>query len=177
MNKHIFGFALFSFIVGVAIAVSGFLAFKTVKVNVFEVNKTPRFEDRNYCRKEKFKNYGDADVKVEQAVLDVNTKQLKTFLWLNPRVKAEKNYLIALNFFVKNEKQTRHVKTELISANSAFDWEKEAILSSLGWLEKLESYDNLYVVAEVEGSRANYKSQLFDYENAAPVLLSKGKDF
>jgi hypothetical protein len=180
MNKHVFGFALFSFIVGVAIAVSGWLAFKTVSVNVFEVNKTSRFEDRNYCPNQKFKNSG-ADVKIEQAVLDVNTKQLKTFLWLNPSVRTGNAYdAVRLHFFVKNEKETRYLETEDIWVKSAFDSKKESVLSSLKWLDKLESFDNLYVVPQtIDDSYVNYKTNppRFDSLNAAPVLLSKGRNF
>jgi hypothetical protein len=178
MTKHIFGFTLFSFIVGVAIAVSGWLAFKTVTVNVFEVNKTP--PPTYYCPNQKFKN-SDVDVKIEQAVLDVNTKQLKTFLWLNPRARTDNVYdAVRLHFFVKNEKETRYLETEDIWVNSAFDAKKESVLSSLKWLDKLESFDNLYVVPQmIDDGYINYKTNppRFDSLNAAPVLLSKGKIF
>lgn len=181
MRKHIFGFALFSFIVGVAVAVSGWLAFKSVSIHTFELRSdAPQTKQWDYCMKDRFKKSAYPNAKIEQAVLDVNTKQLTTFLSLNPRAETEEvSSAVALHFFVKNGRATRYLATENIWMNSAFDSEKESVLSSLEWLDNLESFDNLYVVPELNDNRVSYKKNppRFDSANAAPVLLSKGKNF
>lgn len=192
MKKHVFGFALFSFIVAVAVVVGNLPAFEPASVHLIDSYEEP--QPRYFCKKRQSRNYDYQNAKIEQAVLDLKTKQLKISLSLPSQSGAaaaeEKSYTLALHYFVKNGSETRFLKTQNNYLNSAFDTENEWLLTSSEWLDALESYDNLYIVPEIKenvsvnsfsvkgGDSINPKNQpRFDYSTAAPVLLSRGKDF
>ncbi|MDQ3798760.1 MAG: hypothetical protein M3384_04865 [Acidobacteriota bacterium] len=194
MKKHAFGFALFSFIVAVAVVVSNLLAFEPANVHLTDSYEEP--QPRYFCKKKQTRrNYDFQNAKIEQAVLDLETKQLRVSFSLPPQSGVaergeEKSYTLALHYFAKNGSETRFLKTQNNYLNSAFDTEKEWLLTSSEWLDTLESYDNLYIVPEIRenasvnslsvkgGNRTNPKKQpRFDYSTAAPVLLSGDRDF
>jgi phage-related protein len=184
MKKHIFGFAVFSFIVAVTVIISSFLIFKTPAVQVNQPS-VPHYSGKTYCWKYKQQRESEpvaarketARVKIEQSVLDLKTKQLKTFLSVRPQRGSEagENYTVALHFFVKDGKSSRYVSTETVWVNSLFDSEKESLLTSLKWFENLDAQDNLYIVPEIADGWKDYKQAqpIFDNSSAASVLIKR----
>jgi hypothetical protein len=196
MKKHVFGFALFSFIVAVAVVIGNLPAFEPANVHLTDSYEEP--QPRHFCSKKKPRSYDFSYAKIEQIVFDVKTKQMK--IAFSPQMRSDdaaddKSYTLRLHYFVKNGSETSFLKTQDIYVKSALDAENEWILTSSLWLDNLESYDNLYIVPEIkenvsvnsfsvkhdgdESSRKNYESKKprFDYATAVPVLLSRGKDF
>lgn len=179
MKKHIFGFAIFSLIVGVTVLISKLLSFAVTETDVYMIKNQPQEERRTYCRMRDYRSFEKPKVKIDQAVLDLKTKQLKTYVSLMPQIEADKYRTVLLHFFVKDGGKTRYLSSEDIWVKGSFEAQNEAILTSLKWLDESESYDNLYIVPEIENDKTNYKnlSPVFDYSTAVPVLLSKGKGF
>lgn len=180
MKKHIFGFAIFSFIVGAAIVISSFLFSTVPEMKGFPVITEQTQQSRKTsCFMRDYRQHENNKVKIQQAVLDLKTKQLKTFISLPPGIEADKYRTVVLHFFVKDVGQTRYISSEEIWVKGSFDAENEALLTSLDWLDKSASYDNLYVVPEINSRLTNYSKNppSFDVSKASPVLLSKGKGF
>jgi hypothetical protein len=178
MKKHIFGFAIFSFIIGATILISRMLFFPAEPIfHVIEI-ESPSAR-KTSCWMRDARKVEKPKVKIEQAVLDVKTKQLKTSVALHPRLEANAYSTVLLHFFIKDGGKTRYLASEDVWVKGTFDAKNEAILTSLKWLDESKSYENLYVVPEIETDVIDYKenSPVFDYSTAAPVLLSEGKDF
>jgi hypothetical protein len=169
MKKHIFGFALFSFIVGT----TGFIYAMLNIVNIEEVkvpSYTPSYSSTKSCWKMKRNstqvNLGSPLVK--QATFNLASKQLKWELDT-----SQINAPIALNFFIKNESGTQYVNSTFVPTIAFRDGSVNAT-SSYEWLNNLDSHENLYVIAEplVHGKRG-YKNSLpeFDASKATAVLV------
>jgi hypothetical protein len=179
MRKHVFGFAIFSFIVGATVLISRLLFFPVAEPEFHVIENQSSSPRKTSCWMRDTRKFEKPKVKIEQAVLDLKTKQLKTFVALQPQIETDKYQTVLLHFFVKDGGKTRYLSSEDVWVKGTFDAKNEAILTSLKWLDESESYDNLYVVPELENDKIDYKenSPAFDYSNAAPVLLSKGKGF
>jgi hypothetical protein len=184
MKKHLFGFAIFSLIVGSAILVSSM--FSSPRGVFVPVVETVSYDStQNSCWKMKRKSFEVRETEavkiskpfVRQAVLDLNTKQLDWDL-----VVPESATSVALHFFAKDARGVRHLKTEFVpilsvdkpSANGGV----LEFTSSYLWLDKLGYYENLYVVPEAI-SRGELKrrsiSPVFDETAATSVLLYTGQ--
>jgi hypothetical protein len=169
MKKHIFGFALFSFIVGTAAFIYAMLSI----VNIEEVrvpSYTPTYSPAKSCWKMKREtsrvNFGSPLVK--QATFNLASKQLKWELDTS-RVDTP----IALNFFIKGENGTRYVNSTFVPTIAFSDGSVNAT-SSYEWLSNLDSYENLYVTAEPvwDSKRGNKNfSREFDASKATAVLV------
>lgn len=177
MKKHIFGFAIFSFIIGATVLVSGLLAtmFCSGSPVLLKTNYAES-ERKTYCNMKRSQRYGTEKIKIEQAFLDQNNRELKTFIALKNSGKDSDPYTVALHFFTKNGDQTRFVATENVYFETGLK-NNETTLKSLSWTDKLETTDNLYVQPEATWGLTKYKGipPGFDQTNAAPVLLSRGK--
>jgi len=172
MKKHIIGFTLFSIIVGTAAFI--YAMFNVVNVEeVFAPAYTPTYQ-RNSCWKMKrdFKESNVGSPVIRQAVLDLKTKQLNWEL-----ATPQPNSKIALHFFIKDESGTRYINSAL-APESGFENGVVKATSSYLWLDNLDSYENLYVIAEIT-SRSDYKNKnnqpKFDQAKATSVLLYSGK--
>ena len=157
MKKHILGLALFSFIVSAAALVYAFFNVPEI-VPVSEIITVSASQtipaSRINCQKLQFKS-----VKVNQAVLDLQTKQFNWEL-ATPDIDEP----IALHFFSNDDKGTRYITTEQI--NNKFS--HNGILkfsNSYGWLNKRKSYENLYVIAQFDSEAANYSENYQVYGN------------
>ncbi len=164
MKKHIFGLALFSFIVSAAAVVYAFFNVPEI-VQVYDVVTIPQYvsTERTYCDKRKRVKINSIEVK--QAVLDLQTKQFNWEL-ATPDVDEP----ISLYFFSKDTSgETRHVATERI--NNKFSYNGILKFSnSYGWLNKRKSYENLYVMAQFtpEGKTGRDGNSIFFAEPARP---------
>ncbi len=178
MKKHIFGLALFSFIVSASAIVYAFFNVPEI-VQVSEVFTTPQYisTERTYCdKKKKVKNNS---IQVKQAVLDLQTQQ---FNW--ELATPERNELIDLHFFSKEANGTRYITTEQINNKFAYNGVLK-ISDSYRWLNKRASYENLYVVAQFDSDATNYSENYqvygnkfqpkFDATQATAVTVDFGK--
>ena len=172
MKKHVIGFTLFSIIVGTAAFI--YAMFNIVNVEeVFAPAYTPTYQTKS-CWKTKrdFKESSVGAPVVRQAVLDLRTKQLNWEL-----AAPQTNSIIALHFFVKDKSGARYINSAL-APESGFENGVIKATSSYRWLDNLDSYENLYVIAEFT-SRSNYQNKnnppKFDSAKATSVLLYSGE--
>lgn len=183
MTKHIAGFILFSFIVGV----SGVLAFIFAEIPKEEIavekSYVPRFESKTRCVKKNYGNYenSNASVKVVQAVFNERTKLLDTNLFIKRGDSSLQSVTFALHFFVKNRNGVRYLASENYYLKPDFnnrDEASQAIPSrSYQWLDDLTSQENLYVIADTTINKTNHRKAQPDFdENRATAIISlKGK--
>ena len=169
MKKHIFGFALFSFIVGT----TGFIYAMLSIVNIEEVkvpSHSQTYSPTKSCWKMK-RETSRANLNsplVKQATFNLASKQLRWEL-----AASEVNTPIALNFFIKGVNGTRYVNSTFVPTIAFRDGSVNAT-SSYEWLNNLDSYENLYVIAEPIGQgKRGYKnfSREFDASKATAVLV------
>lgn len=166
MKKHIFGFALFSFIVGTAIFIYSML-------NPFKVenNSAPNYSPSdlrvNSCwrMKRNLNTKRSGSPIIKQAIFNLQSKQLNWELDTSTI-----NTPIALNFFIKDDKGTRYINTKIVPIN-AYHNGRTGAASSFLWLNNLDSYENLYVTAEPVTNNYEDVSKDFDLSKAAPVLI------
>jgi hypothetical protein len=168
MKKHFWGFALFSFIVGISAIIYGM--FNVLAVEEVGQSYTATYSPTKSCWKMKREssrtNFGSPMVK--QAVFNLKSKQLRWELDT-----SEVNTPVALNFFIKDEKGTRYVNSTFVPMSAYRDNSVRATSSYL-WLDNLESYENLYVIAEpvLSGAYKNKNFQPnFDARRATAVLV------
>ena len=176
MNKHIFGFILFSLIVGTSAVIYGFLASPAVVEPVFVFENQP--QKRKSCRKQMYSRVESKEVsaKVVQAVLNSNTNQLEMDLFLERENNSIENAAVRLHFFSKEGARTRYLATEKVVLTPEFNFDNKAtqsITSSYEWLDNLRSRSNLYVVPQTIADGENYRSVTprFDEEKAMPITL------
>lgn len=175
MNKHIFGFILFSLIVGTSAFIYGFFftPLATIQpVSVFEV----RTEKRKSCRKETYSRVerGEVTAKVVQAVFNSNTNQLDMDLFLERKNSSTDNVAVRLHFFVKDGAKTRYLATEKVDLTPDFNLDDKAthsITSSYEWLDNLKSRENLYVVPQTIGNTEREFTPVFDEAKATSVII------
>lgn len=169
MKKHIFGFALFSFIFGATAVIYGMFTVNSVNEVKMPVDYSGYAQTRSCWRmKREARETNVHSPIVRQAILNLKTKHLS---WELDRARVDAP--IALNFFVKDEKGTRFVHSQLVPM-SAYGDEFVNANSSYEWLDNLDSYENLYVIAEPLSQREQGNkifSPEFDAAKATPVLL------
>lgn len=172
MKKHIIGLALFSFIVITAGFVYSMFSVARVE-EVFVVTNSETYSPTKSCWKMKrdSKQSSVGDIKVKQAVFDLKTKQLNWELAAPLREGSS----IALHFFVKNADGTRYLNSAL-APQTGFENGVIKATSSYEWLDRLESYENLYVVPELTTwSEFQKRQPKFNAEKATSVLLYSGE--
>lgn len=182
MKRHILGLALFSSIVASAIFVS-WLFYNAPAPAVAPVGQEEVVfsKSKTNCWKDapKANAGGVSRVKVVQAVFNQRTNQLETELQVDGKIPAGAWVGVNLHFFEKEAGGTRYLTSESLSVLTESDSEKTAahsVISSFEWLDRLDSRENLYVVAErVGGFGRKVEPSGFDAANARPVLLINGK--
>ncbi|HXH69648.1 MAG TPA: hypothetical protein VNI60_04790 [Pyrinomonadaceae bacterium] len=168
MIKHYFGFALFSFIVGTTAVV--YAIFNVVNVNEVTVPNYSTYSPAKSCWKMKRESRGSnlSAPTIKQAIFNLKTKQLSWELSA-----PETNSNIALHFFVKDENGTRYINS-MVKQAFRHEYGTTKAVSSYLWLDNLESYENLYVIAEPVSSGAyidkNFQPK-FDQSKAVAVLV------
>lgn len=170
MKKHVFGFALFSFIVGTTIFLYALLNIGSV-AEIHAPAYSPTYSRPTSCwRMKRELRSANLDLPtVKQAIFDSKSKQLK---WELSAPDADTP--VALNFFIKDEKGTRYVNSMFVPTNTYRVGSIVRSTSSYEWLDNLDSYENLYVVAEpILYGEYGYtiNSHDFDASKATPVLV------
>jgi hypothetical protein len=168
MKKHFFGLALFSFIFGTTIFIYSMLHIANIE-EVASPNYSPTYSKRTSCWKMK-RESNRANTKspiVRQAIFNSQTKQLKWELDT-----SGVNTPIVLKFFIKDEKGAHYINSRLVPAEAYQNGFVSA--TSFYELNNLDSYENLYVIAEpLSFSEQQYEnfSLKFDADKATPVLV------
>ena len=171
MTKHIVGIILFTFIVGTSAVVAGLFDVVTSKAKSVVVKENYRVykkkKRKKRCRRKRRKPHRvNVEANVAQAVYDKKLNQLTTSLVFSRNLK--RSVEVDLHFFVKDEFGTQYLKKEtLYASNSNNTYE-----NSFTWFNRLESKENLYVMAKVRNSREKWDYQPgFIPSKATPVLL------
>lgn len=175
MNKHIFGFILFSLIVGTSAIIYGFFVAPFVPIQPIQVFENQP-EKRKSCRKEIYSRVesGKVNAKVVQAVFNQNTNQLDMDLFLERKNNSTDNVAVWLEFFVKEGAKTRYLATEKVNLTPDFNLDDKAthsITSSYEWLDNLKSRENLYVVPQTFGNTQRGFTPVFDEAKATSVII------
>lgn len=178
MKKHIIGLALFSFIVSASAVV--YALFNMPEITpVYEVVSTPQYvpAERTRCKMKKESKVDSIEIK--QAVLSLQTKQ---FTWELETPDIDE--AIVLHFFSKDNTGVRYITSETVNNSFAHN----GVLrysSSYNWLNKRQSYENLYVTAQFDSEATNYSENYqvygnkfqpkFDAAKATAVTVDYGK--
>jgi len=185
MKKHIAGFILFSFVVGTAVFAS-----EVWKIFTEYEKIAPKREGNSYSKikpviSETEATVGAIDKKsptVRQAVFNLNTKQVNIELLFRDYVPAGEKINVKLSYFRNDSTGARFITSEIVSffPESFYNRNKDAtavVLSSYEWLDRLDSYENLYVIAEFDGKYpySNRTAPKFDTGFAKEILLFSGK--
>lgn len=168
MNKHLFGFALFSLIVGTTIFIYGVFHITDSRAIHQSVDYS-NYSQTKSCWKMKQSHRENLGLpRVTQAIFDVDSKQLRWELDT-----SEVDTPITLNFFVREKNGMRYINSALVPVLAYRDGSVRAT-SSYEWLDNLDSYENLYVIAEPI-AQGEYQSKSFQHEfdasKATAVLL------
>ncbi len=184
MKKHLFGFALFSLIVGMSAFI--YAMFNVVRVEEVSAPNYSLTAPAKSCwkMKRKFKESKIGSPIVRQAVFNLARKQINLEVLLNGSENAEVNLPVVFSFFQKDAKGIHYIGSEHNStiSNSLHESDEgltTRITGSYDWLYNLESYSNLYVVAEFAPTRTGFTKRNFQPEfdayKAFPVMLDYGK--
>ncbi len=181
MNKHIFGFILFSLIVGISAIIYGFFFSPLTAIQpVYVFENQP--EKRKSCRKEKYTRFESKEfsAKVTQAVFNQRTNQLDMELLLEHM--DNQAQFVELYFFVKDGVKTRYLATEKVVITPEYNGKGEMIQNiteSYEWLENLKPHEeNLYVISETIGNyaiRDRNSTPKFDKAKATSVITLSGR--
>jgi len=178
MNKHIFGFILFSLIVGTSVFIYGFFFSPLATIQpVYVFENQP--EKRKSCRKQTYSRVerGEVNTKVVQAVFNSNTNQLDIELFLERKNNSTDDVTIWLEFFVKEGAKTRYLVTEKVELTPDFNLDDKAthsITLSDKWLDNLKSRENLYVVPQIGDAKSGFKLG-FDEARATSIITLSGR--
>lgn len=172
MKQHIFGFVLFTLIVGTAGLISAFFTELPSRdaVKVSEVPRTVEYKSSCWKKVKSTEKAGNVSARVVQATFDLKLKLLEADLLVERETSSVKSVSVSLHFFTKDENGTRFLATEKVWLEPAFDQSHSAvqsIITSYKWLDNLDSYENLYVAAETKMGTPK-----FSESNAVPVLKS-----
>ncbi len=173
MKKHIFGLAIFGFIVVAAAII--YAAFNVGKVEeIFVVTNNQNYPMPKSCwrMKQDSKQSDDNSIKVKQAILNLATKE---FSWeiAAPGIDAP----IALHFFSKDSGEMRYVTTETVNGK----FSRNGLLrfsNTYQWLNNRKSFNNLYVIADFDLRFETHDEQYqpkFDSANATAVTFDYGE--
>ncbi len=168
MKKHIIGLALFSFIVSAATVI--YALFNVPEIITVSAPQYIPTQRTNCKMKRELKESKSNSPLITQAVFNLKTKQ---FSWELARQKV--NSPILLHFFIKDEKGTSYISTE--QGINSVRYGEMFFSGSFIWIGNLDSYMNLYVIAELAPTPGHYKNYQpeFNADKAIPVLLDYGQ--
>ena len=142
MKKHIFGLAIFSFIVGAAAIVYGIFSYSEIpSVSV------PQYvlAERMHCKMKRNLNESKIDSPtIYQAVFDVKNKRFSWYL-----SGSKRNSQTVLHFFISDSKGTQYIDSVPAEGlNGDGDLNYSPFYRNI---DKLDPNVNFYLIAEVDG--------------------------
>ena len=168
MKKHIFGLAIFSFIVLAAAFIYGILVYSDAS----SVDIAPLIPAKpTNCKFRREINQSEVDSTiVRQAVFSVKTKTLN---WEFPA--SETNKYPTLYLFLKDDKGVRRLDY-LRSENCLREKGPASFTKKYSSLSRLSSKTNLYLIPDATGySYESDRAEEFDAGKAIPVTIDYGK--
>lgn len=177
MKKHIIGLAVFSFIVSAA----------AIVYTVFNVPKITEIPSDYYHDVSIYKTPTTERSKlkpqiIKQAVFDLRLKIVHITLNSNELYENDyQNKTVRFDFFTKNAEGVKFIASEketYIPQSKFYGEEFDKLISlQCNWLRRLNSRDNLYVIAKVSSDTFNSEeSPVFDSQSATPVTLFSEKN-
>ena len=172
MKKHIFGLAIFSFIVGTAAVFAVVFSYvPTIPIIGEAEEPAMQSETFNWCRQ-------DAEVKVSQALINKNNQKLDlSFLVKREDVSVEPIEVI-LWFYAQDNKKIRYLTHKVIAIKSNYSSSNIAdYLATISYekLGDLKPNENLYVLSEIAPCDAHRFVPTFDKNKAVPVVAAELK--
>ena len=191
MKKHLFGFALFSLIIGTAVFISPMMrqSPSPAKSYTYEVSNRSCWKNTRQNSEIQQSYYGPASIKITQAVLNEKTRKLDTSFSIQRETPSTQNVKVKLTFVngvsKYNENFDGVVRTEFVDLSPNFNVNNSGTLSmifSYQWLDDLKDSQNLYIRAEVvdnfQKSFENSVSRKTNFNEFTPVLLiNKNRNF
>lgn len=168
MTKHIVGLLIFTLIVGTSAVIAGLFGYASApeadSVTVSETYRVYKKKKRKKRCRKKRPRPREVAATVVQATFDESGRTLTTEVVLGTPETAD----LELHFFVSDAYGTQYLKKETIVISSS----ETLYENSFGWLDRLESKENLYVVARPRpASRGWDYPPEFDAALAVPVLV------
>lgn len=178
MRKHIFGFALFSFIITAAICIGIATTYKKIDYFTKSFPAPPAISQTEA-------QSGEVDARsptVSQAVLNMKTKRLDVELFYDGNSKFQKSVPPLLKFFRKDANGTKFLGSVKLDAPN-FGYREffkntpktKQISGVYNLLDNLDAYDNLYVLAILDAATLDGTSPdapVFDSRRAKAVTLA-----
>lgn len=170
MKKHILGFGLFSLII-----VASAIAF--VYFQPFDIYNAPTDNRRMTELPVEELPAVNIGTKVTQAVINSETKQIDLEIALDKNDSTNNTFSLALYFYLNDGAgKTKIIGREKITLCSNDYQNAKAtvkIKDSLSWLNKLNTFENLYVMAQPVsvGAEIQEFSPHFNANLAKPVLI------
>lgn len=160
MKKHILGLVLFSFIVGASAVVYSFFRFRETTLPMDTVYLSEKPTSTVFESDAQIGKIDAHSPVVRQAIFNFDTKEMNFELEINGKERTIKSFPIKLSFFKKSGKETKFIASDSVGSNLAFiQFDGETVSArvarSYEWLNNLDSYDNLYVVAEAQTDKPN----------------------
>lgn len=191
MKKHLLGFAIFSLIVGTAAFVAALAREvpQPAKQFTYEVSKTSCWKNvRQDSEIRQSTDYGQASVKITQAVLNEKTRKLDTNFFIQRETPSTQKVRVKLTFVNslpnENGNWDDAVRTEYVILSPNFNVDNngtQLMISSYQWLGDLNSGENLYVTAEVVNGRSNDLETVprkINFNDFTPILkINKNRNF
>jgi hypothetical protein len=183
MKKHTAGLILFCFIVGTAVSISVRLGVVARYNGISKLDVIKTYPNPNSEINETDAAIGKIDDKspvVRQAVLNANNKQLSLELLFKVNKNFDDRTSLKLSYFKKTAKGVRFINSETVELiPESFDYKNGAttalVISSYEWLDNLDSYDNLYVIAEIDADYSGSKKAVSKFDpNFAKAILRAG---
>lgn len=178
MKRHIIGLALFGFIVSAAAIVYALFSIS----KIIEI-PLPNYSLSNniYEKPIKNKNFKADWQVIKQAVFNLDTKMIYLTLYSNKLYKNDyEKRVVKFNFYTKTAEGEKLIASETYKYVPQSKFYGEAFELTLpfhcDWLEKINSSDNLYVIADMSFDNYNSdESAVFDSRSAFPVTLLSEK--
>ena len=172
MKKHIFGVAIFSFIVGTAAILYGFLNVLFPVPDVNYLGFTPEYNsaEGTHCKFKSKINRAETDLPIiSQAIYSVKTNKLT---WKCTSKKME-----AVHIWVTDQNEPRYIRS-FFTENCTQGEVAANVSEVLSNPKKLPSQANLYLIPDATASPVLDRTQrrmAFDIDNAIPVTIDYGK--
>lgn len=175
MTKHIAGFILFSLIVGTSAVVASLIGDAPDKMRSFTIRDDYAFykrkKRRRRCRRRRKPREYRAKIvshEITGAVFNRDTGLLTTSHTLRKLPYGEKRAKLVYHFYVSDEFETRHLRSQEVWGIAL---DSPTIVKNFEWLNRIDSKENVYVIAEYRGFRDSKSVPEFDEVKAVRVLI------
>ena len=172
MIKHIAGFIIFTFVIGTSALIAALLNPVQQTVRSVKVSRGyDHYSSRKRCKKKRKRKRRKArftrlrSMALTQAVYDSKNDIFETSLDVRG-ISPRRSGSIYFHFYVKDESGIEHLGSERVATRLR----ARNVVKTIDWLKYVESFDNVYVMAEFRNRRSSGQVPVFDASKAVPVL-------